>query len=165
MKTASTVASLILAGGMCGIAFAAFGAELPETYGSEAHGSIYVPDYEVKNYEGTPYLSGGVGEFAREALEQQAADFNLKLVFATQSGHYLADVNVLIESRDGNDVLRAVADGPWLYAQLPPGTYTVTAEAAGDVKSQTVRVGGQGRRQLSFYWPDRLALPDEGPSP
>jgi hypothetical protein len=159
IKTAPIFASLVLAAGAVAVAPAGFGEESPE-----AAGSIYAPDYEVRDFEGTPYISGGVGEIARDVLEQQAQDFNLKLVFASQSGHYLADVNVLIQSRDGEEILRAVADGPWLYTQLPPGTYTVTAEAAGDVKRQTVRVGGKGRRQVSFYWPDRLALPGESQS-
>jgi hypothetical protein len=117
------------------------------------------PEVEVKSYQGIPYLSGGVSEEAREELKAEAEGFNLKLMFATQSGHYLSDVKVSVQEAGGQTVLEAVSQGPWLYTKLPSGKYTVMAEAQGKVQQQTAQVGGKERTELRFYWPDEQPLP------
>jgi len=60
-------------------------------------------------YRGTPWVSGGVGVSAREALIKEYDDFNLKLEFAVAEGSYLADVAVSINTLDGVPVLRPVS--------------------------------------------------------
>ena len=76
-------------------------------------------------YLGTPWVSGGVGESAREALMKEYDDYNLKLEFAVAEGSYLADVAVSLTTPDGVPVLRAFSPGPWLIAKLPAGRYQV----------------------------------------
>ncbi|NJN48054.1 MAG: carboxypeptidase regulatory-like domain-containing protein [Candidatus Competibacteraceae bacterium] len=80
---------------------------------------------QVSDYQGIAYVSGGVGVEEREALAAMSDRFNLKLTFAMSAGNYLSDVQVRIVDRSGNPVFEATADGPLLYALLPPGSYTV----------------------------------------
>lgn len=88
------------------------------------------------------YLSAGVGEEQREILRSTARDFNLKVVMALTTGEYIAGVPVTITDLRGNRVLDVVADGPWLFAELPDGSYRVAATHEGRTVQASTRVGG-----------------------
>jgi hypothetical protein len=66
-------------------------------------------------------LSSGVGLDNR----QPHPEYPLKLVFAVQSGAFLADVNVKILDETGKEVAKMHSPGPWLFVDLPEGTYKV----------------------------------------
>jgi hypothetical protein len=97
------------------------------------------------------YLSGGIGLEDRQRLEETAGDFDLKLVFAEPHGEYLADVPVVIEDTHGNAVLRATSQGPWFYAELPPGRYTVAIPQAGAQYTRSVEVPRHGQKEVLIH--------------
>ena len=107
---------------------------------------------QVQDYRGVRYTSGGVGESERAELNALSGQFNLRLLFAMQSsGDYLADIKVIIVDKRGETVLSAESNGPWFYAQLPPGTYTVEVSTPGQTQRQPVTIGARQSR-LNFYW-------------
>jgi len=112
----------------------------------------FAQSVEVKNYGGVSYISGGIGMGEREELEAMGQNYDLKLVFAIQQGNYLSDVKVVIKGSSGNVALEAVSDGPWLYAQLPAGTYNVSATTMGKTITKVARVNARSRTQLNFVW-------------
>lgn len=101
-------------------------------------------------YRGTPWLSDGVGESAREQLMNADDDYNLKLEFAVAEGHYLGDVAVSINTPDGEPVLRAFSPGPWLMAKLPAGRYEVDANGFEKTFVREVDVPAQGMETVLF---------------
>ena len=108
---------------------------------------------EIQSYRGIRYVSGGVGEGERAELNALSSRFNLRLLFAMQgSGSYVADVRVKVRDGRGEWALVAESKGPWFLAELPPGTYTVEAEALGQSQRQTARIGGGRQTRLNFYW-------------
>ena len=108
---------------------------------------------EIQNYRGIRYVSGGVGEGERAELNALSSRFNLRLLFAMQgSGSYVADVRVKVRDDRGEWALVAESKGPWFLAELPPGTYSVEAEALGQSQRQTARIGGARQTRLNFYW-------------
>jgi len=110
------------------------------------------PPLMVKDYEGIPYVSGGIGLDEREALSATASEYNLKIVFALKEGNYLADASVLIKNAQGRTVLDAVSDGPWFYARLPAGQYAVTATMMEKANTEKVQIKPAGQSVLHFYW-------------
>ncbi len=98
---------------------------------------------------GVPYLSGGVGYDERDAMEELAGQYGLKLEFARQNGDYLGDVQVNVRGPANLDVAGV---GPWFWAQVPPGTYTVTVTALGRSQSRQVTVPGGGGTPVAFFW-------------
>jgi len=87
------------------------------------------------------FVTGGVSEEERDAFLRDAAAYNLWLVFAEQgTGNYLANVRVTVADAANRPVVDAVTDGPWLFAQLPPGHYTVRSGNA-DVRHVTIGAG------------------------
>lgn len=108
---------------------------------------------EIQNDRGIRYVSGGVGEGERAELNALSSRFNLRLLFAMQgSGSYVADVRVKVRDDRGEWALVAESKGPWFLAELPPGTYSVEAEALGQSQRQTARIGGGRQTRLNFYW-------------
>ena len=99
--------------------------------------------------QGIPYLSGGVGLEERAAMEAMSGQYNLKLEFAMVEGNYEGGVRVTLR---GPVSLDAVSEGPWFLVKVPPGTYKVTAESVGEVKTQTVTVGASGQKTVVFRW-------------
>ena len=99
-----------------------------------------------------PYISGGTGAAAREALLAREKEFNLKIVVADKSGDYLAGVKVVIESATKAQVLDATMEGPILLAKLPPGTYTIRATSNDQKLTRTVTIAAQGLQQVDLRW-------------
>lgn len=80
------------------------------------------------------------------------------LTFAIEkSGDYLAYVNVKVEDKDGKLVLDAVADGPMLLVQLPPGQYEMSAVSNDRQVTKTVHISANRTTGETLYWPDDAA--------
>ncbi len=101
-----------------------------------------------------PYVSGGISEEGRAELNQSSQNYNLKLIFALSSGAYLSDIKVQIKDGGGATVVDAVSTGPWFFAQLPPGLYTLTVTNKDQTLRKSARVKRSGQTKLNFYWRD-----------
>ncbi len=129
---------------------------------------------------GVKYMTGGVGINERSAMDRMAKGYDLKLVFAEPSRPYLASVKVEIQDNRGEKLIETNSGGPWFFAKLPDGQYTVTATHAGKkevrrlevgqnlqtvmgtsaakaktqpVKTEAKKVeGSKGLQTLTFYW-------------
>jgi hypothetical protein len=97
------------------------------------------------------YMTGGVGIGERQAMEEMAKGYNLKMVFAKVEGNYLADIPVAIMKPTGEKVLETVTNGPWLFAKLPPGQYTVKATYKGQERTRTMELG-RAMKVAMFHW-------------
>lgn len=103
------------------------------------------------------YMSGGVGLEERNAMQAQAAKgYDLKLVFAITPGNYVSAINVKINDQSGKPVISAESNGPWFYADLPKGSYTVVADYEGKQKTEKITVDG-GMKQVVFHWKQDLS--------
>jgi hypothetical protein len=108
---------------------------------------------QEKEYQGVPYISGGVGEGERGALRQLQTKYNLKVEYSVRQGNYLALVDTVIKNAQGKTVLDATAQGPWLYAKLPAGKYTIKATTLrGKTQELQVEIPQQGLREITFTW-------------
>lgn len=87
---------------------------------------------------------GGIGEEGRALAE--SVPHNLRLVYAQPDGDYLGAVATRI-SRGGEVVAEIRCPGPWVLANLPAGTYEVTASFREQTKTRRVTVSGSGRRE------------------
>ena len=101
---------------------------------------------------GVRFVAGEVGEDAEARITAEQGNFNLKLIFTLVEGNYLADVDVAIRDAGGKTVLQHHVPGPFLLAQLPSGTYDVTATYEGKPQSRKVRVGPRLNSEY-FRWP------------
>ena len=100
------------------------------------------------------YQTGGVGTQSQERFEASENAYNLKIVSAYDTGHYLADTAMMITDSDGQIVVNTVSDGPFLMADLPAGTYTVSAKHGETVKRKEVRINeNTNLREIVFHWP------------
>ncbi|MBI4204473.1 MAG: T9SS type A sorting domain-containing protein [Betaproteobacteria bacterium] len=100
---------------------------------------------------GVSYVSGGIGEDSEAQLKAREKEFNLKLVFTLVEGNYLADVNVAIKDAGGKTLVEHTAQGPFLLAKLPGGTYAVSATYEGKTQSRKVRIGERMHTEY-FRW-------------
>jgi hypothetical protein len=105
-----------------------------------------------KSSQNVPHVSGGISEEDRERLQQGAAEYNMKLIFALKEGNYLAEVNITIKDSHDKTILEAVSEGPWFYTKLPAGKYTVLVQAEGQTHHKVAEVPQQGQTQLVFSW-------------
>jgi len=107
---------------------------------------------KIEEDQGIRHVSGGVGEGERAELNALSSQFNLRLMFAMQGGDYLSEVQVKALNASGGTILSAKSKGPWFFAQLPPGTYTIEASTPDQPQRQTARIEGNRQTQLNFYW-------------
>ena len=99
------------------------------------------------------FISGGIGDEWQQSMEALRAQYNLHLLFAqTGTGAYFANIPVQITDGSGRKVLDAISQGPFLYARLTPGQYTVTASYLGQAQSRVTQVPATGGIDVNFFW-------------
>lgn len=109
-------------------------------------------DALIQNTGGIAHASGGVGADSIDQLNAITGNFNLKLVFALQSGNYVSDVQVVIADAQGKTVLDALSAGPWFLAKLPAGQYQVVATFGGKAVKRQVKIGKARLQSVDFRW-------------
>jgi hypothetical protein len=117
---------------------------------------------QVQEQNGIQYASGGVGEGEREALETLGPQFNLKLVFAGPEGVYLSNIPVVIRDSRGGVVLDTASNGPWFFASLPAGRYTLVAGPPEEVTRRSLSLRAGSRQELVLRF--TRAMPEPEPS-
>lgn len=110
------------------------------------------PATQPSEYQGIPYITGGIGQEEREQLFFAAPEYNLKLLFAEKGGSYTADTEIQVTRPDGRKVLELIAGGPLVYARLPAGNYRISVTANGREQVRSTSVPATGQRALVFYW-------------
>ncbi|HWO99994.1 MAG TPA: carboxypeptidase-like regulatory domain-containing protein [Methylococcus sp.] len=106
----------------------------------------------IHDEQGFRFVSGGVGGPERDYLDSIANQFDLQLRFATTEGAYLSDVRVVLQDASRRTVLDTVADGPFLYVDLPSGTYSVIVSSGGQEQQRRVNVTAGRLSRVDFYW-------------
>ena len=112
-------------------------------------------DLQLQHHGDTPYVTGGVGQEEREAIGDlaQQEGLDLQLVLATPQGSFMADATVRITDADGQVVLEASSDGPWIYTSLPVGEYQVTVDFPAGPQEESLTVE-EGAQQVVLTSPD-----------
>ena len=108
----------------------------------------------VQQKNGISYVSGGVGDDQQNALKSTGDRFNLKVTLATRGGKYLGGADIRIIDGQGEEILATRSDGPLFLAKLPPGNYTVHANAEGKSLSQKVDLSAKSQQQVVMSWPE-----------
>src|SRR5580704_11840043 len=97
---------------MAGIIAAALA--LPALADAEGFGVL-----QPKQEGNVTYITGGIGDSEVDQLKAQSGNYNFQMINSDPTGHYTADTNLVIQSKDGREVIRVDNAGPLFYAQLP----------------------------------------------
>ena len=73
---------------------------------------------------GITYTSGGTTQAEIDQLKAWDEEFNLQLLFAANNGDHLINHRVRL-LRKNKEVLSISPAGPYVYARLTPGEYTM----------------------------------------
>lgn len=101
---------------------------------------------------GIPYLSGGIGDEEREAIDRARNNYNIKLVLAEASGSYVSDVTLHITTVLGDPVISIPSAGPLVLLQLPPGTYLINAAYEGRNAQKRFDVSDNLAQTVNVLW-------------
>jgi hypothetical protein len=101
------------------------------------------------------YFSAGIG------LDERGADyppFALKLVFTAGGKPFLTGVTVTIQGPKGMEKIvipRERVTGPWLFVDVPAGTYDISAAQADQTQTlKSVKVERGKTRVVYLRWPE-----------
>lgn len=104
-----------------------------------------------RGHDGVRYVAGGIGIEERAWLAAHATKFNTRLTFAVvPGGAFIADVQVRIRNAQGRDMVDTTAQGPQLMAELPPGTYQLTATHDGQSVHRAFTLASHGHVALNL---------------
>ena len=76
---------------------------------------------------GYDFMNGGSTATEQSSMEQLAEPYNVKVVLVPPKGLPLSPLSVLIANNQTRKIDVISLAGPWLYFQLPPGSYTLVA--------------------------------------
>lgn len=97
------------------------------------------------------YITGGIGEEERSAIEAARSGYNLYIMSATRSGHFEGDTHLIIRNTQGKELLK-IAAGPLFYAKLPEGRYVVEGSSDDETRSQTITIRTGKTAHVHFGW-------------
>jgi hypothetical protein len=113
--------------------------------------AAFVP--EVRHAGNIAYVTGGVGQDEADALRAVAPRYSMRATFAASNGEYLSDVAVRLEKSNGSVVFTARSDGPFLFAQVPPGRYRLVATYNQIERQRMIDVPARGGAGVTLTWP------------
>lgn len=128
---------------------------------SRTSSSLPLPKPQVQG--DVTYLCGGIGEEEARYMKSEARGYDMMLTFASQSGSYLANVNVDLRDAKGRPVLQAKCDAPIMLIDVPKsGTYRIRADAAGYTLNRTAKVTAKEKKSarlaaVVLTWPQQVA--------
>jgi hypothetical protein len=122
-----------------------------------------VPLPDAKQSEsGTAYVTGGVVYEQLPSFQQARSQYPLNIEIYEKTGAkngFTADAQVKLIDRTGAVVLDAKADGPYLWAKVPPGQYKVQTTLNGVMKEQRVAVSNGRSTRAIFVFPQSPSAP------
>lgn len=106
-----------------------------------------------KTEAGQAFVSGGIGQTERDALQSTRRRFGLAIQTAIRgSRDYLADVHIRITDSHARQMLETDMDGPWLLVDLPAGRYQIEATRNHRVQRHAVAFLAGEHGQMNFFF-------------
>jgi hypothetical protein len=96
------------------------------------------------------YISGGIGDEDREALETTKKNYNLIITSAKSSGSFIGETQLIIYNKLGDELLNTSA-GPLFYAHLPNGQYIIEATMGDNSKKKNITIKNNTVK-INFLW-------------
>jgi hypothetical protein len=117
--------------------------------------AVPLPDAQQSD-AGTPYVTGGAVYEELPSFQRARSEYPLNIEIYEKAGaknQFTADAQVKLIDRNGKVVLDAQADGPYLWAKVPPGQYKVQTTLNGTMKEQRVSVASSRPTRAIFVFP------------
>jgi Carboxypeptidase regulatory-like domain len=132
--------SISLAASLFGAAFPGMAADLPT----------------VQHAGNNTFITGGIGLDESSAIKSAMKDWPLTVLFVQKDGtraEYVADVRVKVTDQKGRTAIATKSQGPYMLANVQPGTYKVEATLDNRALQQNVEVKQGKPMRLTFLWP------------
>lgn len=71
------------------------------------------------------FITGGVGDEELAQLKAVEGEYNVRILIASKSGEFLSQLSISLLDAQGQQVAAASNAGPYFYASLKPGQYTM----------------------------------------
>lgn len=111
----------------------------------------------VQQLGAVSFVTGGIGVDEARAMREARAKYPLALTFVQRYGEkdqFLSHILVEIRRGDGTPVLCATSDGPYMYVDLEPGQYQVSATSDGGRQiDRAAAIAAGDHRDITFVWP------------
>jgi len=107
------------------------------------------------------YISGGISSDEVSQFKSRAKEYLLEIVFVQKANpedsdrieEYLAEVQLQIRDSNGNVVVDTTTEGPFFLADMPLGSYQITADHDGVIKNNMVKIVAKKHQRIVFLWP------------
>lgn len=109
--------------------------------------------------EHASYVSGGIGVDEAAEMRAMAPRYALEIVSIVKSksgqrDQYTSDFRVQVKDLKDTILIDALSEGPIFLANLPKGSYQITATQNGISKSQKISIQNKTHRRVIFVWPE-----------
>lgn len=129
-------------------------------------GTAHAATQAQQTANGIDYVMGGVTVEELQALKADKDQYSLWVTTAAKgTGAFLSDADVRITDAKNDVVLDTTVEGPWLFVNLPPGTYTVEATVDGQVQTHRTHIAAGDHHQALMYFDSTAQLSPDWVSP
>jgi len=133
------------------------------TISSEGGGAIPSLPLEVQSMGGVTFITGGIGDEELEQIKASEHDYNLHILMSATGGAFVSDVDLRLTDATGKELVSIQGAGPYFYAKLPAGSYTVELNDSGESKKIPVKIGTNSniKKVVEFKEPGGLITPHQ----
>ena len=120
---------------------------------SVGDGAIPALPLDVLTSNGVTYINGGIGDEEIAELKAKSKEFNLQVLLSAPKGEFISGVTLNILDSTGAQLVSISDAGPYVYAKLPAGTYTLEATDVGNAVKKikfTLKNGVTVKKQMTF---------------
>jgi len=96
---------------------------------------------EVQTAGGITFITGGIGDEELAQIKASEHQYNVHILMSAPGGAFISDVGLRITDAAGKELLLTEGAGPYFYARLAPGKYTLELNAEGEVKKIPLKIG------------------------
>ncbi len=117
---------------------------------SQGNGAIPANALEVQTYGEISYITGGISDEETDMLKAHASEYNLHILINSTGGAFEVAEKFHVLDSKGVEVLRVDDAGPYVYAKLNPGSYTVEANQGGEIRTSKINVPAKGASKVQI---------------
>jgi len=99
---------------------------------SRGSGAIPALPLEIMKSGTIRYINGGISDEELTQVKAQANHYNMHIMLSAPQGEYISNVRLRVLAEDASTLLDVAEAGPYLYAQLPAGKYTLETTNPGE---------------------------------
>lgn len=117
---------------------------------SKGSGAIEASPLDIQTKGDISYVNGGISDEELDMIKALPDDYNVRILIRNSIGKYAVATKFHILDQSGLEVINIEDAGPYVYAKLTPGMYTIEASQEDEIQAAKVKAPKTGYKRATL---------------